>query len=220
MTEGVFWNEFVNQSWVGCFVVKPCSRLVHHTILQRVRHCCHHYDHYQHQNHHWWSWSSWTLTRRQHPVICLPSVKTGWRDKISTPEPLCWWRRRWWDNDDDGTDNDDHIRMLMMVGFYLLITDKNLTTVGVCLDQVYMYQLSFVGLNALVVFECFYLYHALLLKHQIIPDTAVDRHIHQPYFILKSKQRWRWWWPIHHQCHCFKSKLTTAFYDYFPAKVS
>ena len=63
--------------------------------------------------------------------------------------------------------------MLMMVGFYLLITDKNLTTVGVCLDQVYMYQLSFVGLNALVVFECFYLYHALLLKHQIIPDTAV-----------------------------------------------
>ena len=81
------------------------------------------------------------------------------------------------------------IRMLMMVGFYLLITDKNLTTVGVCLDQVYMYQLSFVDLNALVVFECFYLYHALLLKHQIIPDTAVDRHIHQPYFILKSKQR-------------------------------
>ena len=107
MTEGVFWNEFVNQSWVGCFVVKPCSRLVHHTILQRVRHCCHHYDHYQHQNHHWWSWSSWTLTRRQHPVICLPSVKTGWRDKISTPEPLCWWRRRWWDNDDDDTDNGD-----------------------------------------------------------------------------------------------------------------
>ena len=38
------------------------------------------------------------LTLKQQPVICLPSVNTGWSDKISTPEPLCC---------DDGEDHDD-----------------------------------------------------------------------------------------------------------------
>ena len=78
---------------------------------------------------------------RQHPDICLPSVKTGCLETISTPTPFLY-----------------NIIIIPASSYpsYLFFAHKNLAPVSIGRD------------------------YALLLEHQIIPDTAVNSHINNP----------------------------------------